>query len=44
MEAFEAWVAGLHPNGLDLVQAVFTGAIFWTLWLHPWTWGNGDDK
>lgn len=44
MDAFETWVEGLHPNGLQFVQAVFTVGIFITLWMHPWTWWKGDDR
>jgi hypothetical protein len=44
MEAFEAWVSGLDPAGLQFVQSVFTVGIFLTLWMHPWTWSKGDDQ
>jgi hypothetical protein len=44
MGAFEAWVSGLDPNGLQFVQSTFTVAIFVTLWMHPWTWGKGGDE
>lgn len=44
MDALEAWIEGIDPAGVQFTQATFTVAIFVTLWIHPWTWGNGDKK